>query len=272
VTGLWERRRANISGISRAIAPQFAALRWTSSSYSASVKKSHLALLPLALASSVMAARAGEPAAIDEPLAQQVRTLALDGARAGLSPRARVEVTVGSLDPRLHLAPCQRIEPHLPNGARLWGKSRIGLRCTQGPVAWNVYLPITVKVFAPSLIAAAPLPAGTVLTAADLRESEVDLAEEPGTAIGQGTLAVGRTLARPLAAGQALRQSDLKTRQWFAAGDTVSLVAVGPGYTVSGEGQALTPGIEGQVVRVRTENGRVVTGQAVAEHRVEVPL
>jgi flagella basal body P-ring formation protein FlgA len=83
---------------------------------------------------------------------------------------------------------------------------------------------------------------------------------------------VGRVLARLLAAGQALRQTDLKSRQWFAAGETVSLVAVGPGYSVSGEGQALTPGIEGQVVRVRTENGRVVTGQAVAEHRVEIPL
>jgi flagella basal body P-ring formation protein FlgA len=47
---------------------------------------------------------------------------------------------------------------------------------------------------------------------------------------------------------------------------------VGSGYQVSGEGQALTPGLEGQTVRVRTDSGRVVTGQAVADHRVEIPL
>jgi len=39
------------------------------------------------------------------------------------------------------------------------GRTRIGLRCTQGATAWNVYLPLTVKVFAPALAAAAPLPA-----------------------------------------------------------------------------------------------------------------
>jgi flagella basal body P-ring formation protein FlgA len=236
------------------------------------VKKTRLALLALFLALALGAARAAEPSSVDEPLAQQVRQLALDGARTATPPRARVDIVVGSLDPRLKLAPCQRIEPHLPSGAKLWGKTRIGLRCTQGPVAWNVYLPITVKVFAPSLVAATPLPAGTSLSEADLREAEVDLAEEPGAAVDRSALAIGRVLARPLAAGQALRQTDLKSRQWFAAGETVSVVAVGPGYSVSGEGQALTPGIEGQVVRVRTENGKVVTGQAVAEHRVEVPL
>ncbi len=271
MTALWEARRANISGISGRIAPHFAAFHWTWTTYSASVKKTRPALTALLLALALGAARAAEPSAVDEPLAQQVRQLALDGARNAM-PRARVDIVVGSLDPRLRLAPCQRIEPHLPSGAKLWGKTRIGLRCTQGPVAWNVYLPITVKVFALSLVAAAPLPAGTALSEADLREAEVDLAEEPGPAIDRSALAVGRVLARPLAAGRPLRQTDLKSRQWFAAGETVSLVAVGPGYSVSGEGQALTPGIEGQVVRVRTENGRVVTGQAVAEHRVEIPL
>ena len=34
---------------------------------------------------------------------------------------------MGSLDPRLKLAPCNQVEPHLPAGTRLWGRSRIGL-------------------------------------------------------------------------------------------------------------------------------------------------
>jgi len=226
----------------------------------------------LLLCSATGFARPAQAEDVTEPLLQQVRQLALDRASADTPARARVEVVLGSLDPRLRLAPCQRIEPHLPSGARLWGKTRVGLRCTQGPVAWNVYLPITVKVFTTSLVAAGELPAGSTLASTDLREAEVDVAEASGAAIAQSALALGRVLARPLAAGQALRQTDLKSRQWFAAGETVSVVAVGPGYMVHGEGQALAPGIEGQAVRVRTESGRIVTGQPVAQRRVEVAL
>ena len=32
-----------------------------------------------------------------------------------------MEVSVGTLDSRLRLAPCSRVEPYLPAGSRLWG-------------------------------------------------------------------------------------------------------------------------------------------------------
>jgi flagella basal body P-ring formation protein FlgA len=206
----------------------------------------------------------------EEPVAEQVRQLALAAGQRTL-PGARVEVEVGQLDPRLHLAPCERVQPYLPNGSKPWGKTRVGLRCEQGATHWNVFLPVTVKVFGRGLVAAAALPAGTTLAETDLREEEVDLAAG-GSAITSAQAALGRTLLRALNPGDALHQSDLKLRQYFAAGQTVQLVAVGSGYQVSGEGQALTPGLEGQTVRVRTDSGRVVTGQAVADHRVEIPL
>jgi flagellar basal body P-ring formation protein FlgA len=46
----------------------------------------------------------------------------------------------------------------------------------------------------------------------------------------------------------------------------------GEGFAINAEGQALMPGLEGQAVRVRTDNGRVLNGRAVAERRVEVIL
>lgn len=205
------------------------------------------------------------------PLQQQVQQLATDAGRRAL-PGMRVEVEVGQLDARLRLAPCQRVEPYLPAGARPWGRTRVGLRCLQGTTRWNVYLPVTVKAFGRALVAAAALPAGTVLAAQDLREEEVDFAAGPGNAIADAAAAVGRALARPLAAGEPLHATDLKARQYFAAGQTVQVVAVGDGYQVSSEGQALSPGLEGRPVRVRTDSGRVVSGVAVAENRVEIAL
>lgn len=201
-------------------------------------------------------------------LQQQAKQFANSSLRAGQG--RRVEIEVGTLDPRLRLAPCDQIEPYLPANARLWGRSRIGIRCLQGPTRWNVYLPVTVKVFAPALVATRALPAGTLLAEGDLAQAEVDLAEDSSNALFQPALAIGRTIDRPLPAGRSLRQSHLKPRQWFAAGEVVQVVAQGPGFRVAGEGQALTPGTEGLPVRIRTESGRILTAQAVGERRVEV--
>lgn len=227
----------------------------------------------------VQAALAGfAPAALAEPsglaadLEQQVRTLALDGAQTGSVAVSRIEVVVGHLDPRLRLSPCQQVEPYLPNGTRLWGKTRIGLRCIDGARPWNVYLPITVKVWGRALVATAGAAAGSVLGAGDLVEADVDLAEEFTAAVVDPGEAIGRALTQSLKPGQSLRQAHLKPRQWFAAGEIIKVVAVGAGFSMEAEGQALTNGIEGQTARVRTESGRVLTGQPVSERRMELAL
>jgi flagella basal body P-ring formation protein FlgA len=205
--------------------------------------------------------------------AQQAASLA--AAQAPQRPGAsapRIEVIAGKLDPRLRLAPCERVEAYLPPGARAWGRTRIGLRCQQGATRWNVSLPLTVRVWAPAAVLAAPLPAGSVLAAEHLSLAEVDWAAEPSTVFADPARLIGRTLARPLPAGDAPRQADLKARQWFAAGDTVRLLASGPGFAISSDATALSHGMEGQPARVRTEGGRVLSGRPVGERRIEVGL
>lgn len=219
-------------------------------------------------------AEAQEAAAggLDAGLEQQVRQLALAGSQAATPGAPRIEVLVGQLDPRLRLAPCQRIEPYLPEGTRPWGKSRIGLRCTQGSVKWNVYLPVTVKVYGRALVASNAIAAGSVIGAADVAQAEVDLAEDSSAPLVDAELVVGRTAARALKAGQGLRAAHLKPRQYFAAGELVTVLAQGPGFSVASEGQALTNGIEGQLARVRTESGRVLTGLPTRDRRLEVGM
>jgi len=228
-------------------------------------------------------AAAGAPAfAQDEPgytpdsaLLQQVETMARSGASAATSEQARgvrVDVKVGKLDPRLKLAPCQHIDAYLPHGLPVWGATRIGLRCTQGPKAWNVSIPIQVSVYAQATVLKTALPAGTVLDAGQLGQAEVDIAAAPGAAVSDPMLVVGRTLGRGLAAGATLRQTDLKARQFFAAGETVRVTAVGRGWSVETEGQAVGPGIEGQNVNIRTAAGRLLSARPSGDRQVEVTL
>ena len=228
--------------------------------------------LALSMAAAAVVASA-HAAGTDGSLAQQIQawTQPLAAAMPGLA-NARVDVEVGRLDPRLRLAPCERVEPYLPSGSRPWGRSRVGLRCVEGPSRWNVFLPVTVRLWAPAPVLREPRPAGHVLAPSDFVMAETDWAERVDAPLARVELMVGRALSLPVAAGQPVRSPQLQQRQWFAAGDTVRIVARGRGYSVSGEGQALTRGLDGETARVRTAGGRVVTGVAVAAHKVEIAL
>lgn len=222
--------------------------------------------------SSRLAAQADSPlpADLERSLQGQLQQLALNSSQQALPGVSRVEIEVGRLDSRLKLAPCERVEPYLPTGVRLWGKTRIGLRCTLGPSPWNVYLPITVKVYGPAWVAAATLAPGATIGAGDLIPAEIDFAEESSPIVSDPEQAIGRVLTRRLTAGQGLRSTDIRPRQWFSAGDAVKIIAQGPGFTISGSGEALSHGIEGRPIRVRTDKGRIVSGTATGDRVVEI--
>lgn len=226
--------------------------------------------LALGLALAAAAAAAQTALALDDEVRALVQPLVT--LPEALRDQARVQIQLGRIDPRLQLAPCRRIEPRWPSHARAWGRTHVALRCVDGEKPWQVYLPVTVQVLAPALVPSRALAAGTVLAESDLARSVVDWAASPRTPLWRTADAMGRTLVRAMQPGQALARDDLRQRQWFSGGDVVKVVARGAGFSVSGEGQALGPGIEGQPVRVRTESGRVLSGMAVGERRVEVLL
>ena len=266
-----------MSRISQGGRPQFASTRHgplvTFSLVKLRPKPSLNRALALGLGVLCAGVSTAQPAPMPAPADLDRAWALLRQAAAAQAPAgARIEVLPGAADPRLKLADCARTEPHLPPSTPVWGRSRVGLRCVQGAVAWTVYWPATVQVWAQAAVPRAALPAGTVLTAADLMLAPVDWAAAAAPPLASIPDAAGRTLSRHVAPGQALRTADLRARQWFAGGDTVRLVATGAGFSVSGEAKALSAGIEGQPVRVVTEQGRTLIGKPVGERRVEVAL
>jgi flagella basal body P-ring formation protein FlgA len=211
-------------------------------------------------------------ASLAERMSASARAFANHLGASASAAGSRVEIEVGALDPLWQLAPCERIEPFLPPGLPAWGRTRVGLRCAQGAKAWSVSLPVSVRIFKEALVASATLPAGTPLQAAQFQRAEVDITAAPGAPISDAAEAQSRVLARSLSAGSPLRASDLKPRLWFAAGERVRVLAGGAGWQIATEGEALSAGVEGQAVRVRAENGKLLQGRAVATRTVEVGL
>jgi flagella basal body P-ring formation protein FlgA len=166
----------------------------------------------------------------------------------------RMEVSVGALDARLRLTPCAKVEPFMPPGTRLWGKSRIGLRCLDGATRWSVFLPVTVKAFGPAWVLKTNVAAGAVLGMDSAMES------------------IGQVAAQSLLAGQTLRQSMVRAPQVFQAGTQVRVLAQGVGFQVMSDGQALSAGVVGQPAKVRMDSGRVMSGVVQDARTIRVDM
>lgn len=209
-----------------------------------------------------------------EALSQRWADAALQGeglageATAGLP--LRLQIQLGKLDARLQLAACAKVEPYLPPGTRLWGRTRIGLRCVQGARPWNVFLPVTVQAFGPAWVLNGNVRMGDALTAADASLAEIDWAESDSPVVANQPDWVGLEAARHLQAGQALRQNLLRSPQLFAQGAQVKIAAGGGGFSIISSGRAMAAGAEGANVRVRMDNGRLVSGTVNAQGVVEV--
>ena len=190
---------------------------------------------------------------------------------AGAAP-LRMEVNVGVLDSRLSLAPCARIEPYIPPGSRLWGKTRIGVRCLEGSARWNVFLPVQVRAFGHAWVVRTDVPMGKALAEEDVVLAEVDWAQENSPILGDPALWLGQTATRALTTGQALRQGMVRPAQVFQAGATVRVLAQGPGFVVSADGQALSAGVVGSQARVRIDSGRILSGMVLDGRTVRVDM
>ncbi|KVN40281.1 flagellar biosynthesis protein FlgA [Burkholderia territorii] len=182
----------------------------------------------------------------------------------------KTTATVAAAFPR-GLAACTTLEPFLPTGARLWGRTTVGVRCA-GARPWTVYLQAKVAVQATYYVAARQIAPGEPLTAADLVARDGDLTVLPLAVITDPAQAVGATALARISAGLPLRQDMLKSAASVSAGQTVRVVAAGPGFTISAEGSALANAAPGQSVRVRMAAGQIVTAIVKDAGTVEIPL
>ena len=183
----------------------------------------------------------------------------------------QVTVKVGAVDPRTSLAACPAPEAFQQPGARAWGKTTVGVRCT-APSTWTVYIQATVNVVAEYVAAAVPLAQGQPVDATQLVMMKGDIAAMPNGIITDMAQAVGRTPTASLQAGTPLRLDTLKSKPVVQQGQQVRLVSKGANFSVSAEARALGNAGEGQVAQARTQSGTVVSGTARAGGIIEVAI
>jgi len=197
-----------------------------------------------------------------------IREIALTYAQTQTrSMLGKISIQVSNIDPRTVLPACTKLEAFMPSGAKMIGKTNIGVRCNEKP-SWNVFVQANIKVSADLLVANRPLSQGFVLSADDFSVQSGELGQ-PGilTAPEQ---AIGKTLKFAIGAGQVLRLDMLHPNFVIKQGQTVRLYARSSGFVVSSEGQALNDASEGQSVRIKTASGQTISASANADGSAEV--
>ncbi|WJF90433.1 flagellar basal body P-ring formation chaperone FlgA [Paraburkholderia bonniea] len=182
----------------------------------------------------------------------------------------KVELSIAPTFPR-GLAACTTLEPFLPTGARLWGRTTVGVRCI-GERPWTLYLQARISIHATYYLAARAIAPGELLGQDDLIAREGDLTLLPQAVITEPSQAVGSVALMRIAAGLPLRRDMLKSTLAVSVGQSVRVVAQGIGFAISAEGNAMNNATPGQPVRVRTAAGQIITGIVKDGSTVEIRL
>jgi flagella basal body P-ring formation protein FlgA len=194
-----------------------------------------------------------------------------DAAQVFLQDAARHlgnDVTVTVPAPEVALPPCTDPQPFLPgHDQRLLGRVTVGVRCGDGQTR---YLQARVTAIGQYWVAARDIPVGTLVTASMLEARSGDLATLPRLAVLDENAAVGRVATRTLARGSVIQGSQLQAPALIQRNRTVSVEAVGQGFRVVRQGEALQVGALGDTVRVRMSNRSILTGVVAGDGVVKV--
>lgn len=184
-------------------------------------------------------------------------------------PGVLAQAETSRVDDRLKLRACRDLQFSLPTGSRLGTSGSFGVQC-RAPVKWRIYLSYQMRLSGPALVARRPLSARSVLGSDALEERVIDYEYPPSSYLTDPRLPAGTYVNRPLAAGQAVLAEWLAQPPAIHAGQRVRLHVQGDGFSVSQEGKALNTAAEGEVVRVKTQSGRILQGLAQADGSVRV--
>ena len=181
----------------------------------------------------------------------------------------QVSVSVNNLDPKVKLAPCTAVEAFFPGGGRAWGRTSVGLRCSS-PYPWTIYIQGNVSVSGDYLVAATPLNQGQTISKNNVMFQRGDLTTLPPGIFTSYSQIVGRVARTSLSVGAVLKQEFAAMPIVVQQGQSVRIISIGNGFTISAEGKAQNSATAGQMVQAKVASGQMISGTANTNGQIEV--
>lgn len=180
----------------------------------------------------------------------------------------RVSIEIGNFADNERYRHCSNWAAALPEGMRPWGKVSINVRCTSGTTA-SLYVSARIKVEGTYVVSARAISAGQLITADDLRMAEGELTAQAPDILVTPQQAIGHTARSFIAAERPLRLALLRNEMTIQSGQEVKILVRGNGFTVASTGRALDSAVRGDLIRVRLQNGQIITATVIDKGLVE---
>ncbi|NJM32268.1 MAG: flagellar basal body P-ring formation protein FlgA [Limnobacter sp.] len=154
---------------------------------------------------------------------------------------------------------------------RLWGKTFLQVQCL-GSDQPPFFVTVHIRLWAPVLVVRQTAPSGEPIGLDAVEFRTMDLTQLNSGYIDNLAALDRKVAARQLFPGALLKPDHLKGRSLLKYGDTVKVVVGGPGFKIAGTATALEAAEQGDIVKIKTPNGKILHGMAVDDMLVEVTL
>ncbi|HLT13254.1 MAG TPA: flagellar basal body P-ring formation chaperone FlgA [Marinobacter sp.] len=185
----------------------------------------------------------------------------------------RIEYTIGNVDSRLSLAPCEGSPDITFASDPMQTTTPSVLVACAGTRPWRMYVTTNVEVYGNALVAARPLARGERLSDTAITTSQVQINASHRGTLNKPEAIAGMMVRRPVRTGTLITPDLLEAPNAIERGDHVIIVARSGSFSVSSRGKALaSAGIGEQVLVENLRSSRTVRATAVAPGRVEIPM
>lgn len=207
---------------------------------------------------------------------EQIKKLAYSYAKSRTQDikHASVRIKVGDLDSRLQLASCplDKLHAFSPYSRPIERTTTLGIRC-DAKTRWKVYIPLSIKLVTPVIVAKHFIARGKVLHAKDLRTVEMDINRLKRGYFKTAQPIIGHISKRNIIAGRIITPSGLKIAKLIHRGERVHIIASHPSISVRMKGVALNSGSLGEIIRVKNVSSRKnLEATVVGPRQVQVNL
>ena len=185
----------------------------------------------------------------------------------------KIEVIVGLNEHRLRLQQCpDSLQATWSHGEQKIGNTSVRVRCA-GRINWTLYVPVTIKLFKPIMVASTTLTRGEVLQESDYTFEERDISNAVNGYITSPDEYHGHLIKRPIRINQVITPHMLQIPKLIRKGERVLVLAETGTLQVRSAGIALEDGIRGDTIRIRNSvSKRVIEGRIISPGVVRITL
>lgn len=184
---------------------------------------------------------------------------------------ATVQVELSKNEPRLNNGQCPAALFSNARANRMWGRTFVQVQCV-GSDQTPFFVGVDIKVWAPVLVVKQTIQPGEAIRTDEVEFRTMDLTQLQNGWVDDISRLDNKTATRQLFPGTMLRQDYFKGQPLIKVGETVKIVVKGPGFSIGGSGVAMETGEKGDVIRIKTPQGKILNGVATDPLLVEVSL